>query len=255
MNKAIHILLLFFLLLAPLGASAEKHIRARPILKGDKEINSILIHIASYFVLTLPEDKTADDIEYNVRCTFHISEDGRMQQLEVENDTDGWTRFFDGSISTSVDYWLKSAVLVGMRDVPPFDMTEISSRRNRKRVVVFSFGRGQRSSTNINSLGYNADAVRANTQRTVDEIRQELIERAKKGLDSTHTGPLYQDDIDRYYTFQTPKWQDFVQQNTKETSKLPFNPYTNAPQMKPPQTPSTGLPTERPPVQLSISLE
>ena len=116
--------------------SALQQIRARPVLKGDKEYNAILLHVAQYFVLTIPDGRTVGDIDAAVRCTFVIAPDGALRQLEIENETDGWTGFFEGKSRTEM--WLRDAVLEGMRRIPAFDMSRIRASKSAKKRTVNS---------------------------------------------------------------------------------------------------------------------
>ena len=112
MKIRIGIFALFALMLAPLASGAVQRIRARPVLKADKEYNAILLHVAQYFVLTIPDGKTIDDIEHAIQCTFVIAPDGRLTQLEIENDTEGLGGMFAGAAARRTQTWLRDAVLV-----------------------------------------------------------------------------------------------------------------------------------------------
>lgn len=211
---------LLILLLSPLAAGAVQKIRAKPVLKADKEYNAILLHVAQYFVLTIPDGKTIRDINSAIRCTFVIAPNGALQQLEIENDVDSWTGLFEGAEAKRTETWLRNAVLDGMHRVPPFNMNEIrSSKSAKKRTVVFSFGRTG-SSTDIPSMGFNSGMVDANLnqalQQQLQDIRdgKEIGDRPKFGMTNA--------EADRRYLRQGKAWAGFTDENIKSTMKPRF---------------------------------
>lgn len=220
MKNRFIIALLLMLLLSPLAAGAVQKIRAKPVLKADKEYNAILLHVAQYFVLTIPDGKTLGDINSAIRCTFIIAPNGALQQLEIENDVDSWTGLFEGAEAKRTETWLRNAVLDGMHRVPPFNMNEIrSSKSAKKRTVVFSFGRTG-SSTDIPSMGFNSGMVDANLnqalQQQLQDIRdgKEIGDRPKFGMTSA--------EADRRYLRQGKAWAGFTDENIKSTMKPRF---------------------------------
>ncbi len=217
------LLSLLVLLLSPLVSGAVQRIRARPVLKADKEYNAILLHVAQYFVLTIPEGKTVDDIAYAIRCTFVIAPDGALRQLEIENDTDTWTGLFEGAAALRTETWLRNAVLEGMNAIPPFDMNRIrASKSGKKRTVVFSFGRTAGQATRIQSMGFNSDIVNANLNQSL----QEQLQAAREGkpLDETPRLGMTRQEAERRYMDGNKAWAGFIDDNIKSTMKPKYDP-------------------------------
>lgn len=257
MKIRIRTLLFLLVLLLPSGAEAAQRIRARPVLKADKEYNAILLHVAQYFVLTIPDGKTVEDIDYAVRCTFVIAPDGALRQLEIENDTDTWTGLFEGSAARRTETWLRNAVLDGMNAIPPFDMTRIrASKSAKKRTVVFSFGRGGAGqSTNIPFMGFNSNIVDANLNRSL----QEQLQAAQDGkpIGETPRFGMTQHEAERRYLNGNKAWMGFTDDNIKSTMKPKYDPYRNSPppviktQPRQPSMPSDSIPK----IDIAISLQ
>lgn len=256
MKTRIWIACLFATLLWPLSTEAAQRIRARPVLKADKEYNAILLHVAQHFVLTIPDGRTVDDIGYAIRCTFVIAPDGALRELEIENDMDGWTGMFEGSAARRTETWLRNAVLDGMNAVPPFDMSQIrASKSAKKRTVVFSFGRtGAGQSTDIPFMGFNSDIVDANLNRSL----QEQLQAAREGKPVGETPRLgmTRQEAERRYLNGNKAWTGFTEDNIKSTMKPKYDPYRNSPppvirtQPKPPQ-PNDSIPK----IDIAISLQ
>lgn len=219
MKNRFVIAFLLSLLLSPLVAGAVQKIRARPVLKADKEYNAILLHVAQYFVLTIPDGKTIGDINSAIRCTFVIAPSGALQQLEIENDVDTWTGLFEGAEARRTETWLRNAVLEGMHRVPPFNMSEIrASKSAKKRTVVFSFGRTG-SSTDIPSMGFNSGMVDANLNQALQQQLQDIRDGKET---SAEDGPKYgmtTAEAERRYLRQNKAWGDFTDENIKSTMK------------------------------------
>lgn len=250
------ILLLLALLLSPLCSGAAQRIRARPVLKADKEYNAILLHVAQYFVLTIPDGKTVDDIGYPVRCTFVIDPDGALRQLEIENDMDGWSGLFEGSGAKRTAMWLHNAVLEGMNSIPPFDMSQIRATKSaRKRTVVFSFGRtGQGQSTNIPFMGFNSDIVDANLNQSL----QEQLQAARDGKpigDAPRLG-MTTHEAERRYLNGNKAWAGFTDDNIKSTMKPKYDPHRNNPLPVIKTQPKLPTPNDSiPKIDIAISLQ
>lgn len=252
--KTILLLALFFGTLLP-AAEAAQRIRARPVLKADKEYNAILLHVAQYFVLTIPDGKTVEDIDYAVRCTFVIGSDGVLRQLEIENDTDTWTGLFESAEALRTETWLRNAVLEGMNAIPPFDMSRIrSSKSSKKRTVVFSFGRPAGHATDIPSMGFNSNIVDANLNRSLQEQLQAV--REGKSLDETPRFGMTRQEAERRYLNGNKAWAGFIDDNIKSTMKPKYDPHrTGQPPVIKTQpklpTPNDSIPK----IDLAISLQ
>lgn len=220
MKNRILAAVLLMLLLSPLAAGAVQKIRAKPVLKADKEYNAILLHVAQYFVLTIPDGKTLGDINSAIRCMFVIAPNGALQQLEIENDVDSWTGLFEGAEAKRTETWLRNAVLEGMRGVPPFNMNEIRATKSaKKRTVVFSFGRTG-SSTDIPSMGFNSGMVDANLNQALQQQLQDIRDGKEA---SAEEGPKYgmtRTAAERRYLRQGKAWAGFTDENIKSTMKL-----------------------------------
>ena len=251
----IRIFLLFVLLLSPCSSEAVQRVRARPVLKADKEYNAILLHVAQHFVLTIPDGKTMDDIDYAIRCTFVIAPNGALRELEIENDIDGWTGLFDGSAARQTAAWLRNAVLEGMAFVPPFDLSQIrASKGSKKRTVVFSFGRKAGQSTQIPFMGFNTQIVDANLNQSI----QEQMESAREGK-TPGEAPMFgmtRQEAERRYQQGEKVWTDFTSDNIKSTMKPKYDPHRHStpPTLKtqPPQpAPNDSIPR----IDIAISLQ
>lgn len=222
MKIRIGIFALFALMLAPLASGAVQRIRARPVLKADKEYNAILLHVAQYFVLTIPDGKTIDDIEHAIQCTFVIAPDGRLTQLEIENDTEGLGGMFAGAAARRTQTWLRDAVLEGMHVVPPFDMSQIrATRSTKKRTIVFSFGRTG-SSANNSFMGFNSNAVKANVNQSVEEQMQAA--REGKAIGETPKLGMTRQEAERRYRNGEKAWAGFTDENVRSTMKPTYTP-------------------------------
>lgn len=256
MKTRIWTALLLCLLLSPLPSGAVQRIRARPILKADKEYNAILLHVAQYFVLTIPDGKTMGDINYAIRCTFVIAPDGALRQLEIENDMDGWTGLFEGSDARRTETWLRNAVLEGMNAVPPFDMSQIRATKSaKKRTVVFSFGKpGSGQATNIPFMGFNTNIIDANLNQSLQE--QQQAGREGKQLGESPKFGMTRLEAERRYLNQNKAWGGFTEDNIKSTMKPKYDPYKNNPlpviktRPKPP-TPNDSIPQ----IEVAVSLQ
>lgn len=255
MKTRIWFTLSLLMLLAPLSVSAVQRIRARPVLKADREYNAILLHVAQYFVLTIPDGKTVDDIDHAISCTFTISPDGALRQLEIENELDGLGNAFRGSLARRTDTWLRDAVLAGMQGVPPFDMSQIRSRSDKKRTVVFSFGQtGGGEATRIPSMGFNSKIVDANVNQSVEE--QLAAARAGKSLGDAPGLGLTRHESQRRYLAGSEAWEGFTDENIKSTMKPKYDPHRNAPAPVLPQRPQRPLPTDSlPHIDIAITLQ
>lgn len=247
--------LLLLLMQAPLTAGAVQRVRARPVLKADREYNAILLHVAQYFVLTIPDGKTIADIDHAISCTFVISPDGALRQLEIENELEGMGNVFSGSAARRTETWLRDAVLTGMQGVPPFDMSRIRSRSDKKRTVVFSFGQtGGGEATRIPSMGFNSNIVDANVNQSVEE--QLAAARAGKSLGDAPGLGLTRHESQRRYLAGSEAWEGFTNENIKSTMKPKFDPHRNAPAPVLPQQPQRPLPTDSlPHIDIAITLQ
>lgn len=249
-------LLLLALLLQPLTSGAVQRIRARPVLKADKEYNAILLHVAQHFVLTIPDGKTVDDIGYAVRCTFVIDPGGALRQLEIENDMDTWTGLFEGSGAKRTETWLRNAVLDGMNAIPPFDMSQIRATKSaKKRTVVFSFGRtNQGQSTNIPFMGFNSDIVDANLNQSL----QEQLQAARDGKpvgEAPRLG-MTTHEAERRYLNGNKAWAGFTDDNIKSTMKPKYDPQRNNPLPVIKTQPKLPTPNDSiPKIDIAISLQ
>lgn len=254
MKIRIGIFALFVLMLAPLASGAVQRIRARPVLKADKEYNAILLHVAQYFVLTIPDGKTVDDIDHAIQCTFVIAPDGSLTQLQIENDTEGVSGLFAGAAVRRTETWLRNAVLDGMHVVPPFDMTQIrASRSAKKRTIVFSFGRPG-SSANNSFMGFNSNALNANVNQSVQEQMQAARE-GKNGGEMPKLGMTRQEAERRYHN-GAQAWAGFTDENIRSTMKPSYNPSGTGPLPiinTPPKIPTRN--DSIPQIDIAISLQ
>lgn len=211
------------LFVASVSLRAEDKVRARPVLKNDVEYNIILLHVANYFVLTVPDDRSVDEIKYDINCSFEITRDGSIKNLTIENQVDGWTKAFEGQ--THLSMWIRDAVLLGMAGVPRFDPAQLKNiKPDKKRTVVFSFGqRGGGSSTHIPYMGANTNAMQANLDRAIAEQR-EIFNRIgtedEQPGDREKVKPTYE----QLLTKQQPKWAEFTKENISETIKHSLRP-------------------------------
>ncbi len=250
-SRFLILLILIGLHLLSFSARAAQQIRARPVLKGDKEYNAILLHVAQYFVLTIPDGRTVGDIDAAVRCTFVISPDGALRQLEIENETDAWSGFFEGKGRTEM--WLRDAVLEGMRRVPAFDMSRIrSSKSPKKRTVVFSFGRPG-TSTDIPSMGFHQESVEANTNRSIAEQQQAL--REGKAVDEQPSVGMHRAEAERRYRNQTPAWAGFTDENVRSTMRPKYEPDRRSLPVLRPQPPRSPRRDTLPPLEVAVTLQ
>lgn len=221
MKTRILTLLLLLLLPAPLSTEAAQRIRARPVLKADKEYNAILLHVAQHFVLTIPDDKTVADISSAIRCTFLIAPSGALQQLVIENESDTWTGMFEGAAARRTETWLRNAVLDGMHGIPPFDMSRIrASKSARKRTVVFSFGRTG-TSTNAASMGFNTGMIDANLNQSLQEQIQAVRDGKEPGAPRLGMTTA---EAERRYQRGDKAWAGFTDENIKSTMKPRYEP-------------------------------
>lgn len=231
--------------------SALQQIRARPVLKGDKEYNAILLHVAQYFVLTIPDGRTVGDIDAAVRCTFVIAPDGALRQLEIENETDGWTGFFEGKSRTEM--WLRDAVLEGMRRIPAFDMSRIrASKSAKKRTVVFSFGRPG-TSTDIPSMGFHQESVDANTRQSISEQQQAI--RDGKAVSEQPRYGMTRPEAERRYRNQTPAWAGFTDENIRSTMRPKYEPDRQSLPVLRPSHPRPPRRDSLPPLEVAVTLQ
>lgn len=211
------------LLFASVCARAEEKVRARPVLKNDVEYNIILLHVANHFVLTVPDDRSVDEIKYDINCSFQINRDGSIKNLVIENDMDGWMKTFEGQSHMSM--WIRDAVLKGMASVPRFDASQLRNiKSDKKRTVVFSFGqRGSGNSTHIPYMGANPNAMQANLDRAIAEQREIL---ARIGTEDEQPGdrekvnPTYE----QLLTKQQPKWTEYTKENISESIRHSLKP-------------------------------
>lgn len=252
MKRSVFVALLF-LFLSPAFVRAATQIRAKPMLKQDKEYNSILLHVARYFVLTIPDDKTLGDIGYDIRCTFVIAPDGALRQLEIQNDVDEWTGMFDGAAAKRTEMWLRNAVLEGMNRVPAFDLSQLRNNKgNRKRTVVFSFGRGGGGqATNIPFMGFNSGVVDANMDQSLGQQKEDI--RSGKADENLPGKGLTAKQADRLYFRQDKAWTGYTDENIKTTIKPKYEPYKHTPP-KPIQS-SPLTPVTPPQVEIAVSLQ
>lgn len=241
------------LLLSSVAGQAATRLRAKPMLRQDKEYNAILIHVAQYFVLTIPDDKTVGDIGNDISCSFVIAPDGSLRQIEIENSVDGWTGLFEGQGARRTEMWLRNAVLEGMQAVPAFHVAELRNpKAAKKRTVVFSFGRGGGGqATNVPFMGFNSDVVDNNLNQAMGEQRQAVQDGTadkklpKNGLTAKQT--------DRLYFKQNSQWAGFTDNNIKETMKPKYEPFRQTP--PPIIKPQPSTPQAPPPVEIAISLQ
>lgn len=249
------IALFFILFLTPFSSEAAQRLRARPVLKADKEYNAILLHVAQHFVLTIPDGKSMDDIDYAIRCTFSIAPNGALRELEIENDLDGWTGLFEGNAARRTETWLRNAVLEGMAVVPPFDMSQIrASKGTKKRTVVFTFGRTAGQSTQIPFMGFNTNILDANQNQSL----QEQLEAAREGkpiVEAPKLGMTRQ-EAERRYRNGEKAWTSFTDENIKATMKPKYDPHRNTPPpvlrpQSPPPAPNDSIPR----IDIAISLQ
>lgn len=252
MKDRIWSFLLLVLLVSSVPSEASQRLRARPVLKADKEYNAILLHVAQYFVLTIPDDKTMEDIDHAIRCTFVIASDGSLRQLEIENDLDG---FFAQAAALRTKTWLRNAVLDGMAAVPPFDMSQIrASKGNKKRTIVFTFGRATGRATEIPFMGFNTNVLDANLNRAIQEQLQTA--REGKSLDETPTLGMTRHEATRRYLNGEQAWNGFTEENVKSTMKPQFNPHRTTPPPVLQQRPPLPLPNDSiPKIDIAISLQ
>lgn len=250
-NRLLILLILIGLNTLSTPVRAAQQIRARPVLKGDKEYNAILLHVAQYFVLTIPDGRTVGDIDAAVRCTFVISPDGALHQLEIENETDAWSGFFEGKGRTEM--WLRDAVLEGMRRIPAFDMSRIrASKSPKKRTVVFSFGRPG-TSTDIPSMGFHQESVDANTNRSIAEQQQAI--RDGKAVDEQPSLGMTRSEAERRYRNQTPAWAGFTDENIRSTMRPKYEPDRQSLPVLRPKPPRLPRRDSLPPLDIAVTLQ
>lgn len=244
---------LLLLLLAPLSAGAVQRIRARPVLKADKEYNAILLHVAQYFVLTIPDGRTVGEINAAVRCTFVIAPDGTLQQLEIENDTDEWKGMFEGEAARRTEMWLRDAVLEGMRQIPAFDMSRLrASKSAKKRTVVFSFGRPN-SSTHIPSMGFNQESIEANTNQSVAEQKQAI--RDGKAVGDQPKFGMTRPEAERRYRGQEHAWAGFTDENIRTSMRPKYDPDRKSLPVLRPQPKQPPRSDSIPPIDIAVTLQ
>lgn len=228
MKDRIWSFLLLVLLVSSVPSEASQRLRARPVLKADKEYNAILLHVAQYFVLTIPDDKTMEDIDHAIRCTFVIASDGSLRQLEIENELEGGREFFEAAAARRTEAWLRDAVLEGMAGVPPFDMSQIrASKGDKKRTIVFTFGRAGGKSNGNSFMGFNTNVLDANLNRAIQEQLQAA--RDGKQIDETPKLGMTRHEAMRRYLNGEKAWNGFTDENIKSTMKPQFNPHRTSP--------------------------
>lgn len=256
MKNRIRILFLFVLCLWPVGSEAVQRIRAKPVLKADKEYNAILLHVAQYFVLTIPDDRTMADIKHAVRCTFVIAPDGGLKQLGIVNEMDDWRDFFESAAAQRTEAWLRDAVLEGMAGVPPFDMSQIrAAKGNKKRTIVFTFGRSGGQANRNSFMGFNTDVLDANLNRAIAEQLQAA--REGKPIEETPKLGMTRHEAMRRYLNGEKAWTGFTDENIKSTMKPLMSPYqtTPPPVLQQPQQPLPVPADSLPLLDIAISLQ
>lgn len=228
---------------------AARQVRARPILKSDKEYNVILLHVAEHFVLNIPDDHTIDEIRYNISCSFVIGDDGSIRQLEIENDVDSWVKTFEGK--PKVDMWLRESVLRGMAAVPRFNSSQLKNiKSKKKRSVLFTFREDAAgSSTNIPHMGFNEAQTNINMEQEI-AAQRERFKRAgtDQELPEDKDEPI-QPDAKQLHFNQNPKWHAYAEENMTETMKEHMRPtiqtthptIIDSPEDKQPQKPKSEV--------------
>ncbi len=251
MNRSRGVMIACGLLLAGSlpAAMAARQVRANPVLKADKEYNIILLHVAEYFVLTIPDGYTEDQIRYNISCSFTIGTDGSIRGLRIENEVDTWVKTFEGR--ERVDQWLRAAILQGMAAVPRFNRGQLKEiKPNKKRTVVFTFREDAAGhSTRIPFVGPNMPGVNANLNAAAAD---QLARLRRIGTDAEQPGdrehPVQPDARQLNFNIQ-PRWNDYVAENIVGTAQEQLRPslknvapsLIEQPQIKPPERPKTEV--------------
>lgn len=244
-------LLLAVLLVLPLSLRAAQQVRAKPVLRGDKEYNAILLHVAQYFVLTIPDGKSVEDISRPVSCSFVIAPNGALQQLEIENAGVG---IFEDQAARRTEMWLRTAVLDGMHGIPAFDMSQIRSAKSaKKRTVVFTFGKSYGGGpVDVPTMGANTHAMQNNMNRSLQEQLQDI----RDGKEDPPTLGMSRAQAERRYLRQDKSWAGFADENIKSTMKPKYDPYPSGlpvikGQPKVPPLPGDSIPR----IEVAVTLQ
>lgn len=200
MMRALLLLLLCCFIALPAEAIQKDvyELRVNPVIQKNRRDNEVIFHISRHLVINIPANYSIDDIDCNVRCSFEISPEGKISNIELDNQPDiGLLVQFKPSPKLSS--WLQRAMIEGLQAIPPLAADALPNIKTIKRVIIFNFGQPVTKLMKIEHIGYNPQAVNESVMTQIDSQRK----------------ALFADIIQK-----NKKWDEFMTSNIKQSHDL-----------------------------------